>query len=262
MNTSQAMKQTTLLVTINFHGITVDARQSGEHALYGKFGYGRYTPNVGYRRLLELLDRLGVRATWFVPATEALRHPRCIEHIMHSGHEIGANGVEMESYADARPEEEELLARAHRILTDVAGDAPRGWRAPTGLLSERTLPLLSELGYRYDSSFQDDFHPYSLESDGGSGMVEIPQNEMLIDSTLWNVRATHDKVLKTWIEEFDAARQENCLIHLTLHPRADSGSGRASRVDVVERFLNHVLSAGVPSKTARQIAESRAASSL
>ncbi|HEM7852758.1 TPA: polysaccharide deacetylase family protein [Burkholderia multivorans] len=254
MNDTRVLKQTTLMVTVNFHGIEVDRQHAGEHALYGKFGYGRYTANIGYRRLLELFERRGIRATWFVPAVEAREHRECIKAIASAGHEIAANGFSIEDHERLGAHERARLEEAHDALSEIVGAAPRGWRSPTGTLSADTLPLLAELGYRYDSSFQDDFHPYSLADYGASSMVELPQNEMLIDATLWNVRATHDRVLKTWLEEFEAAREENCLIHLTLHPRADSGSGRASRIDVVERFLLHVLDVGVPHATALEIA--------
>jgi peptidoglycan-N-acetylglucosamine deacetylase len=93
-----------------------------------------------------------------------------------------------------------------------------------------------------ERSFQDDDFPYSLKSDGGGAMVELPQNEMLIDATLWNVRQTHERVLKTWIEEFEGLYNESCYACLTLHPRSDFGSGRASRIALVEAFLRHVRS--------------------
>jgi hypothetical protein len=35
------------------------------------------------------------------------------------------------------------------------------------------------------------------------------------------LRQTHERMLKTWIEEFDALHHENCYACLTLHPRSD-----------------------------------------
>ena len=65
-------------------------------------------------------------------------------------------------------------------------------------LTEQTLGHLAALGYRYDASFQDDDQPYWLDADGGAGMIEIPQSEILVDATLYAQRQTHDRVMKTW----------------------------------------------------------------
>ncbi|MBU9185751.1 polysaccharide deacetylase family protein [Burkholderia multivorans] len=254
MSATSTLSETTLLVSVNFHGLVVERQTSGLHALYGKYGYGRYTSNIGYLRILNLLERLNIKATWFVPSEEAQDNPACIKAIASDGHEVAANGIDLSGPRLGIKDESADLVHAHTVLADLTGIEPVGWRAPTGALSPDTLQILQSLGYLYDSSFQDHYQPYSLVNDGASGMVELPQNEILIDATLWNARATHDRVLRTWTEEFNAASSEKCLIHLTLHPRADSGSGRASRIDVVEKFLRHVLASGVECKTARSIA--------
>jgi hypothetical protein len=50
-------------------------------------------------------------------------------------------------------------------------------------------------------------------------------------------RQTHDRVMKTWREEIEAMHGERCLITLTLHPRSDYGSARASRIAALDRLL-------------------------
>src|SRR4030095_15860212 len=53
-------------------------------------------------------------------------------------------------------------------------------------------------------------------------------------------RQTHDRVMKTWHEEIEAMHAERCLITLTLHPRSDYGSARASRIAALDRLLTWV----------------------
>jgi len=231
----------TLCVSVNFHGTSLERQNFPHEKLYAKFGYGRYTGNVGHQRVRSLLRDRGLKATYFVPAYEAQAQPWAIEEIMADGHEIASHGFMMEDLGQAGEKEGELLGQAHEFLTRLTGKPPRGFRAPHGQMSACTLPILSRLGYFYDASFQDDFRPYALDGDGGTGMVEIPQNEMLIDATLYGLNHTHARVLKTWIEEFDAAWEEGGLLVLTLHPRSDYGSGRASRIGLVARFLDHVM---------------------
>ncbi len=233
-----------LSVTVNLQGNSHELREVKEDRLWGRYSYGKYVANVGLRRTLDLFDRLGVQATFFIPAFEAKAWPSLVRDIAAAGHEIAAHGNAMEDHSQLGDAEAALLAEAHETVTRIVGSVPTGWRAPDGKLSEDTLRRLARLGYVYDSSFQDDDLPYSLDADGGVGMVELPQNEMLIDATLWSVRQTHERVLKTWVEEFDALYKENCYACLTIHPRSDFGSGRASRIEVVEKFIQHVRSYG------------------
>ncbi len=179
--------QSVLAVSVNFHGTSVERAAFPNEQLYGKFGYGRYTGNVGHARILNLLKTFGITATYFVPAVEAVAHPRAIEEILAHGHEIASHGLGMEDLSEAADREPEILSEARGILTSRTGLAPRGFRAPYGRLSGQTLKILADLGYRYDASFQDDFHPYLLDC----GLVEVPQNEMLVDATLYSQSATH-----------------------------------------------------------------------
>lgn len=246
---SEASRSPVLCLTVNIHGTSVEKRQGGEGAMLGRFSYGRYGANVGNMRLLQMFRRLGLKATFFVPAVEAEGDVALIEAILADGHEIAAHGNAMEDHSTlAEAEEFDLLARAHEVLTRIAGAAPLGWRAPEGRMSTRTLPHLARLGYRYDSSFQDDDFPYSLQADGGGAMVELPQNPMLIDATIYRAWQTHDRVAKHWQEEFDAAVDEGCFCCLTLHGRSDYGSGRASRIAMAEAFLTRALERDIPVK--------------
>jgi len=230
-------------LTVNLHGASIERREVGddEAKLFGKYSYGKYMAAVGSHRLFDMLRARGLRATVFVPGAEAQAHPALVERIAADGHEIAAHGWAMEQYGGESLDEAALLERTHATLTRLTGKAPAGWRAPHGRLSRRTLGHLAQIGYRYDASFQDDDFPYRLEADGGGAMIELPQNEMLNDATLYALRQTHDRVMKSWHEEFEALHQERCFTTLILHPRSDYGSGRASRVAALERFLDWAM---------------------
>jgi peptidoglycan/xylan/chitin deacetylase (PgdA/CDA1 family) len=244
-------------VSVNLQGKTVEQRQLPEDALFGRASYGKYAYAVGCERLFALLDRHGIKATVFVPGAEAESNPDYVAALSARGHEIAAHGWAMEEMDAAGIDERALLERTHATLQRIVGSAPRGFRAPHGRLSERTLGHLAELGYRYDASFQDDDRPYALDADGGVGMIEVPQSEILIDATLYAQRQTHDRVMKTWREEIEAMHREHCLISLTLHPRSDYGSARASRIAALDGLLSWVSGlSGTSFMTMGQIADS------
>ena len=151
--------------------------------------------------------------------------------IARRGHEIAAHGWAMEAMDAPDIGERALIERTHATLTRITGASPaRIPRAARHGSPSRRWGTSRRSGYRYDSSFQDDDRPYRLDADGGGGMIEVPQSEILIDATLYAQRQTHDRVMKTWHEEIEAMHRERCLITLTLHPRSDYGSARASRI--------------------------------
>ncbi|APO78858.1 polysaccharide deacetylase domain-containing protein (plasmid) [Rhizobium etli 8C-3] len=228
-------------ITVNLQGSVVETRAGAEteETLFGKKSYGKYTAHPGTPRLLAMFDRLRIKATFFVPGQETLDNPGLVREIAARGHEVAAHGFAHEAYIGA-PEETVLLQRTHDLLTGTTGTAPIGWRAPTGSLAPATLKVLQDMGYVYDSSNQDDDFPYSLAADGADRMVELPQNEMLIDETHYSRRATHARLLAWWREEFQAMHAERCFAAITVSPRSDYGSGRASRIASLEHFLADV----------------------
>jgi peptidoglycan-N-acetylglucosamine deacetylase len=227
-------------LTVNFDAESVDLHEVEKENLYGRFSYGRYGMRAGVWRVLDVLRAHDLKATFFVPALDAENNPAQLEAVMAAGHEIAARGYALEDHSRLAGDERAMLEKAHAALTRLSGRAPVGWRAPHGLLSPATLGHLAELGYAYDSSFQDDDLPYVMRVESGREIVELPTFQMLDDSTLYSPRHTHDRVLKTWKEEFDAIYGEGLYVSLVLHVRGDSGSGRAARTRVVDEFLTHV----------------------
>jgi len=227
-------------VTLNFDAESVDLHEVARENLYGRFSYGRYGMRAGVWRLLEMLRAQGVKGTCFVPALDAENHPQAVEAALKDGHEIAARGYAFEDHSKLGDAEAAILSKAYAALIRITGRALVGWRAPQGLLSPSTLGHLADLGYRYDSSFQDDDLPYVMRTAGGKDIVELPTHQMLDDSTLYGPRHGHDRVIKTWKEEFDAIYGCGLFVNLVLHARGDYGSGRASRVRVVDEFLTYV----------------------
>ena len=243
------------MVTINFDAESVDLHEAKPENLYGKYSYGRYGMRAGVWRLLDVLRGHNIKATFFVPALDAENNVKAVEAIIADGHEIGARGYAFENHSKLATQERATLERAHAALTRITGAAPVGWRAPFGLLTPDTFGHLAELGYLYDSSFQDDDFPYVVECSSGRKIVELPSFEALTDATFYNPRHSHSRVLKIWKEEFDAMYDAGHCVNLTLHPRGDYGSGRAARARIVDEFLTYVARhPGIYFSTCRELA--------
>jgi peptidoglycan/xylan/chitin deacetylase (PgdA/CDA1 family) len=102
-------------------------------------------------RLLDLLARHKLRATFFVEGLNAQMYPQALKAIAAAGHEVAVHAWRHEEWAALDPQAEAaLLERASEAMRAI-GIEPRGFRPPGGGLSECTLRLLGEQGYIYVS---------------------------------------------------------------------------------------------------------------
>jgi peptidoglycan-N-acetylglucosamine deacetylase len=133
--------------------------------------------------MLDIFERHGVPATFFVPGHDAEEHPELVREMLERGHEVAAHEYVHGSFDVPLDEEESLLRKSHDILTGITGVAPVGWRSPGGKKSSRTLAVLQELGYIYDSSDKDSERPYPAIVEGrqSARMIELPNNTSSLD---------------------------------------------------------------------------------
>ena len=205
-----------------------------------------YGPRVGVPRLLRLLDRQQVRATFFVPGFTADCWPDTVREIRDAGHEIAHHGYLHEPMQGiTREQEAEYLDRGLEALgrLDIT---PTGYRAPWWELNWHSPDLLAERGFRYDSSLLDDDVPYQLGTAGGGSIVEIPVDWALDD---WEQYAFYPgwtgsgviesprKVHEMWLLEAEAHHAEGGCFVLTNHPFI---SGRPSKAAALERLIEDV----------------------
>ena len=244
-----------VFLSVNFDAEAYDLRSTSEDRLFGRFSYGRYGVRAGLPRLMAMLARRGIAATVFITAADAARHPDAVRTLRDAGHEIAARGADLTPLPLLKEKERESLSRAKDILSKITGEPPRGFRAPSGELGPHSLRHLAELGFAYDSSFQDDDHPYLFSIGNDLKLAEIPTVQALDDSLAFSARHTHARVAKIWREEFDALHAEGCLVPLTAHLRGDIGFTRAARIAALEELLAYMASRpGVRFMTGAQLA--------
>ncbi len=231
-----------VFVSVNFDAEVVDLKSTTEDRLFGRFSYGRYGVRAGMPRLLALFKRRGIAATTFVTASDANRHPDAVRAFQDEGHEIASRGMDLTPLHTLGDGERAALAQAREGIAKITGKAPTGFRAAGGELSRNTLGLLADLGFDYESSFQDDDHPYLIAPSPSKRIVEVPTVSALDDSLLFSARHTHARLVKVWREEFDALYREGCLVPLTLHLRGDVGSTRAARIAALDELLGYIAS--------------------
>ena len=215
----------------------------------GRLSQGEYGARAGIPRILRLLDRYGIKASFFVPAVSAMLHPDEQRTIVEQGHEIGIHGWIHEFNSTLPPKDErDLQMRAADVLEQVSGIRPVGIRTPSWDFSPETLNISREMGLLYDSSLMADDDPYEILADGEpTGMVELPVEWIRDDAVYFNMDrmsalrpyTAPSAVLEIFKSEFDAAYRDNSLFLLTMHPHI---IGHRSRLAVLEALIDHMQS--------------------
>jgi len=214
---------------------------------------------TGLARILALLDRHQIAASFFIPAVSALIHPQQIPAIMKSGrHEIAVHGWIHEwlpTINDAA-EEERLLNKAIDYLTKATGKRPVGYRAPSWAFSPHTLDLIRKAGFLYDSSLMAMDEPYEVMSNGqATGLVELAIDWTLTETPYLGRGGTlpsPDRLFQLYKEEFDGAYEEGTLFVLTLHPHVTGHRAPMRYLDELIRYMKS--KPGVWFATGEQIA--------
>ncbi|SPE63608.1 putative urate catabolism protein [Streptomyces netropsis] len=213
----------------------------------GKLSQGEFGARVGVPRILALLERCSLPATFFMPAVCALLRPDEARGYTERGHEVGIHGWIHERNMELDPKNErDLMFRCADTLERLSGQRPVGIRTPSWDFSDATLAISRELGLLYDSSLMADDDPYEIVADGEpTGMVELPPEWIRDDAiyfpmdryTALRPYAMPRHVVGIWRDEFDAAYAEGGLFQMTMHPHV---IGHRSRMVVLEELLEHI----------------------
>jgi peptidoglycan/xylan/chitin deacetylase (PgdA/CDA1 family) len=211
--------------------------------------FGGYEARVGTPKLLELLDQLGLKATFFITGWSVEAHPAMAEAILRAGHEVGHHGFHHLLPDPGAPEIEDELERGFEVLKRRLGVVPVGYRAPFGESCEQLRAGLKRHGIVYSSSWRDDVRPYrQVLADGSPGVIELPVTSSYDDwmhglSARFSPRSIFPKehVLSMWQDELDEVRDWGAMVTTVLHPQV---SGRPMRLRLLRSFLTYAQGCG------------------
>ena len=228
---------------------TGELREAGESI--GRLSQGQHGNRQGVPRILEILRRHDVKASFYVPAVTALLYPDEQRRVVAEGHEIGIHGWihERNSVLPAK-DERDLQMRSADVLERVSGVRPVGIRTPSWDFSPITLAITKEMGLVYDSSLMADVDCYELVMNGeNTGVVELPVEWIRDDAVYFNMnrfaslrpQIAPGDVFDIFKRELEAAHREGGIFQLTMHPHV---SGYRSRVWILEELIRHARSLG------------------
>ena len=215
----------------------------------GKLSQGQYGNRQGVPRILELLAKHDVKASFFVPAVVALLYPDEQRRVVAEGHEIGIHGwIHERNSVLPLDAERDLQMRAADTLERIAGVRPVGIRTPSWDFSPNTLAITRDMGLIYDSSLMADVDCYELMMDGeDTGVVELPVEWIRDDAVYFGMNrfaglrpyTPPSGVYDIFRREFDMAYEEGGICQITTHPHF---IGYRSRIWIIEELIRHAKS--------------------
>ena len=238
---------------------------------------GEFGP-VAVPRILALLKKYKVRASWFVPGHTLETYPTECRTIFGAGHEIGHHGwTHMPPNDMTREQEEGGLVRANEQIKKLTGRYARGYRSPSWDLSPHSVELLLKHGFFYESSMMGNDHmPYrvrqgdliELEKPAVFGkqtkLIEMPVSWTLDDYPHFEFLRTKTSVLQglmnaesvlgNWIADFRYMQSitDWGILNYTFHPFV---IGRGHRMLVLETLLRTLVEEGATTMAVEDAAD-------
>ncbi|MFP6682951.1 MAG: polysaccharide deacetylase [Gammaproteobacteria bacterium] len=213
---------------------------------------GEYGARTGQPRVLKLLEKHNIPATFFIPAMTMELHPEIVPEILkHPEYEIAFHSYVHENPLRLNEEDERrIYKKALDIFEKHVGRKPVGFRSAAWDLTDSTIKIVKEMGFLYETSMMSDERPYMLNSYGKeTGLIELPVEWILDDWPLFQISwptkhvaiRNAEDVLSIWRDEFDVAHEEGTLFMLTLHPQV---IGHRYRIKMLDKLIAHMKSKG------------------
>lgn len=209
---------------------------------YGNESNYQYGIKAGAPRVMALLEKHDITATFTAAAVALERAPDLTQQIVAGGHEVCAHGYRwVHQFHMNEEKEREFIRAAVQSIERTTGQRPYGWLSRY-LLTPNTRRLLIEEGYTYHMDDYSDDMPFWDTTEEGS-MVIMPYALDSNDMKMWTDPAyTPENWLRYAVDTFDCLYAEGQagapkMMSLGVHLRI---IGRPGRIGVFDAFLDHV----------------------
>lgn len=151
------------------------------------YGWRDYGLRVGIWRMVESLDKYGIRASALVNADVCKHYPQVIQAGRDRSWAWVAHGRDNSTFQTGMSPEDEVsyLEDVIRAIEAHTGCRPKGWLGPALTETENTPQILADLGLSYVLDWCSDDQPFPLNVDG---MVSVPYSIEVNDVTLFSSR--------------------------------------------------------------------------
>jgi peptidoglycan/xylan/chitin deacetylase (PgdA/CDA1 family) len=188
------------------------------------YSHRDYGNRVGSWRLLEAMDRCALRGSLSLNVAALTHYPEFTDACVERGWEVMSHGVYNTRYVFDLTEDEErsVIADCAEAIERQTGIAPVGWIGPSLTMTERTLDLLPEYGFRYSLDMFHDDQPFPVKVRNGR-LITIPYtvevNDIIVYGSLHHTPREYGQMIK---DQFDVLYAEGAddgrVMCVALHP--------------------------------------------
>ena len=221
------------------------------------YGWRDYGARVGIWRIIDILDRYGMRASALLNSDAARHYPQIIEAGRQRNWAWLAHGrTNSQLHADMAPDKERVfLKNVIDAIAQATGQHPKGWLGPGLTETFETVGILKELGLSYVLDWCADDQPFPLNV---PEMISVPYSVELNDINLFMSKGlSGDEFYRAVVDQFDQlysdSAQSGRVMALALHPFV---IGQPFRARYLAKALEYIAShEGVWLTTSDDIAE-------
>jgi allantoinase len=188
------------------------------------YSWRDYGVRVGIWRMMEIMERYGVRGTVALNSDVCHEYPRIIEEGKKldwewMGHGT-TNSIPLSRLSEA--EERPLIEETVTTIAKAVGMAPRGWLSPALSESVHTLDILAENGIEYVGNWVNDEQPYPMKVKKGA-MLSMPYSSELNDiPALLGLHQSPERFGQMICDQFDVLYEDGLktgrVMSICTHP--------------------------------------------
>jgi allantoinase len=204
-----------------------------------------YGNRIGIWRIMDVLDKFGIRATASLNSDICVHHPQIVRAGVERGWEFMGHNITNTARLTELDEEAEraAIAQCVRLISETAGQRPNGWLGAALAENWNTLEHLVDQGFQYVADWTNDDQPYLMDV-GKRRIVSIPYSYEVNDSPfLYYRNGTIDEFEKLICRQFDVLYEEGAksgrVMAICLHPFI---IGVPHRIRGLEKALSYIAS--------------------
>ncbi|WP_274425566.1 polysaccharide deacetylase family protein [Chelativorans sp. YIM 93263] len=207
------------------------------------YAWRDYGVRVGIWRMMEIMEKYGVKGTVALNSDACAHYPSIIEAGKSLDWEWMGHGMNNSSVITGIPEDEEreIVHEVVSTITQATGTAPRGWLSPALSETHQTPDILAEHGIRYLADWTNDDQPYEMRVRSGR-MLTMPYSAEMNDYTAFLEQGLSGKDFGDAIcDQFDQlytdGKTTGRVMSLCLHPFLIGQPHRAKHFDRALKYI-------------------------
>jgi peptidoglycan/xylan/chitin deacetylase (PgdA/CDA1 family) len=188
------------------------------------YSYRDYGNRSGFWRMLEAMERHGIRGSVSLNVAMCQHCPEIIEACVDRGWEFYSHGTYNTRYVFGMSEEQEraLIQDSIDTIRAATGQKLDGWLSPALTYTERTLSLVAEMGLTYVCDLFHDDQPCPLNTPRGR-LISLPYSLEMNDVIAYNVNLVgprrYGQIIRAQFDRlYDEGERSGTVMCVPLHP--------------------------------------------